>query len=92
MTSFCYPGGEYGPHHTDMVRQAGFHLARTVERHRTDQSFSLMEIPTTFHAYRHLRDGRAALTMAGGDRRLAAHYFLHWDDWAIAASPNASLP
>jgi peptidoglycan-N-acetylglucosamine deacetylase len=84
ITSFCYPGGEYAPRHTDMVLRAGFALARTIERHRTDQSFSCLEVPTTFHSYRHLRDGSAALAMAKGDRRLAARYFLHWDEWAIA--------
>jgi hypothetical protein len=84
ITSFCYPGGEYAPAHRDMVRDAGFDLARTVERHRIDRPTSDMEVPTTFHAYQHLRDGRAALRMARGDARLASRYFLHWDEWAMA--------
>ncbi len=84
VTSFCYPGGEYAPAHTKMVKACGFELARTVERHRIDRPDSLMEVPTTFHAYRHLSDGRAALRMAGGDPFLAARYFFHWDQWAVA--------
>ena len=81
---FCYPGGEYAPTHTEMVREAGFELARTVERHRIDLPSSLMEVSTTFHAYQHLRDGRAALRMSGGDVSLATRFFFHWDEWAIA--------
>lgn len=89
LTSFCYPGGEYAPQHTSMVQAAGFDLARTVERHRIDRQYPAMEAPTSFHAYRHLRDGGAALRMAGGDPVLAAHYFLHWDEWAIALFDRA---
>jgi hypothetical protein len=84
VTSFCYPGGEYAPAHTEMVRSAGFELARTIERHRIDRSFSVMEVPTTFHTYRHLRDGHAAWRMAAGNPRLATRFFHHWDEWAIA--------
>ncbi len=84
VRSFCYPGGEYAPPHTEMVRAAGFELARTVERHRIDRPSSLMEVSTSFHAYQHLRDGRAALRMAGGSPRLATRYYFHWDEWAIA--------
>jgi peptidoglycan/xylan/chitin deacetylase (PgdA/CDA1 family) len=84
ITSFCYPGGEYSPLHPAMVRSAGFTLARTVERHRIDRPSALMEVPTSFHAYRHLRDGPAALRMTGGDPVRAGRYYLHWDEWAIA--------
>jgi peptidoglycan-N-acetylglucosamine deacetylase len=84
ITSFCYPGGSYAARHTGMVRRAGFALARTVERHRVDLAFTAMEVPTTFHTYRHLRDGQAAYHMAGGNPFLAARYFRRWDDWAIA--------
>jgi peptidoglycan/xylan/chitin deacetylase (PgdA/CDA1 family) len=84
VTSFCYPGGAYAPWHTEMVREAGFDLARTVERHRTEHPTSMMEVPTSFHAYQHLSDVRAALRMAGGDPLSASRYFRHWDEWAIA--------
>jgi hypothetical protein len=67
-----------------MVRAADFDLARTVERHRTEPPRDLMEVATSFHAYRHLSDGRAALRMAGGDPRVATRYFFHWDEWAMA--------
>ena len=83
ITCFCYPGGEYSPWHPAMVRSVGFTLARTVERHRIDRPSALMEVPTSFHAYRHLRDGPAALRMTGGDLVLAARYYRHWDEWAI---------
>jgi peptidoglycan/xylan/chitin deacetylase (PgdA/CDA1 family) len=84
LISFCYPGGEYTPFHMEMVRNAGFQLARTVERHCVDRPSSLMEVPTTFHAYQHLSDGTAALRMATGNPFRAARYFSHWDTWAIA--------
>ena len=61
ISAFCYPGGAYAPHHRAMVAGCGFTLARTIERHRTDLPTALFDVATTFHAYRHLRDGGPAL-------------------------------
>ncbi len=83
LRSFCYPGGEYRDEHPAMVRDAGFAIGRTVERGVTAPT-PPYEMATTTHAYRHLVDGRMALRLAGGNRRLAARYFLNWDVMAIA--------
>lgn len=85
VRSFCYPGGAYQPAHTAMVHDAGFSLARTVRRHRSRLSASLLELPTTFHAFRHLVDGPAALKLAKGRVMAAARYYLNWDEFAIAS-------
>jgi peptidoglycan/xylan/chitin deacetylase (PgdA/CDA1 family) len=83
LRSFCYPGGAYTSVHPPMVREAGFAIGRTVERGVSTPT-TPYETATTVHAYRHLVDGRAALQLAGGDRRTAARYFLNWDAMAIA--------
>jgi peptidoglycan-N-acetylglucosamine deacetylase len=83
LRSFCYVGGCYGPEHRTMVREAGFTVARTVQRHRTDLC-PAMQVSTTTHAYRHLVDGPAALRCAGYDPKLTARYFANWDELAIA--------
>ncbi len=84
IRSFCYPGGAYEPAHLGMVRDAGFSLARTVVRHRSRLSRSLLELPTTFHAFRHLADGPSALRLAKGRVMAATRYYLNWDEFAIA--------
>jgi peptidoglycan/xylan/chitin deacetylase (PgdA/CDA1 family) len=82
--SFCYPGGSYRPEQTCLVAEAGFSLARTVVRHRTDLNPAPLEVPTTFHAYQHLLDGPAAWAMSHRRPTIAARWFFGWDDWAIA--------
>ena len=83
--SFCYPGGAYQPAHLGMVHDAGFSLARTVKRHRFSLSASLLELPTTFHAFRHLVDGPAALKLAKGRVLAAGRFYMSWDEFAIAS-------
>jgi peptidoglycan/xylan/chitin deacetylase (PgdA/CDA1 family) len=82
VTSFCYPGGVYGPEHPPMVARAGFTTARTVERW-VSHATPLFETATTMHGYRHLVDGPPILRFAGGDPRLAARLYLNWDELAI---------
>ena len=65
-----------------MVRDAGFLIARTVDRYRTAPGPAL-ETGTTVHAYRHLVDGPQVRRVAGGDLALAARLFRHWDDLAV---------
>lgn len=53
---FCFPGGSYNSTHLDMLREAGFQAARTVEllsleRPRTKNGIAV--IPTTIQAYSH---------------------------------------
>ncbi|MFZ0832470.1 MAG: polysaccharide deacetylase family protein [Mycobacterium sp.] len=78
LHSFCYPGGQYRPRHTAMVRDAGFATARTVRRGVTDFS-PRYESHTTVHAYRHLVDGPAAIRLARGNFRRAAGVYCNWD-------------
>jgi peptidoglycan-N-acetylglucosamine deacetylase len=82
LSSFCYVGGLYGPEHVGMVRQAGFRVARTVIRHDTALS-PAMELATTTHAGRHLRDGRTLLRSAMFDPAKAGRMFLNWDELAM---------
>ena len=84
IASFCYPGGKYAAIHTQMVRDAGFCLARTIERHQLGFPASLMEVPTTFHAYRHLRDVGPALRTSNRQPGCALRHYLNWDEWAMA--------
>jgi peptidoglycan/xylan/chitin deacetylase (PgdA/CDA1 family) len=83
LSAFCYPGGAYSPRHRTMVAESGFSLARTIERHRTEPPTELFDVATTFHAYRHLRDGAPAFAMADHRPRRAIEYFVNWDLWAI---------
>ncbi|HEY2272751.1 MAG TPA: polysaccharide deacetylase family protein [Jatrophihabitantaceae bacterium] len=83
VTSFCYPGGAYDRRHVSMVADAGFAVARTVERHRIDWPGNPLEMPTSFNTYRHLSDPRAAYDWAVRSPRRAARLFLNWEEWAI---------
>lgn len=83
VTSFCYPGGAYGPTHVAMVGEVGFTVARTVERFVTAAPVDLLEVGTTVHAYRHLVD----LPLRRPPRHhvgRAVSFWRNWDDLAIA--------
>jgi peptidoglycan/xylan/chitin deacetylase (PgdA/CDA1 family) len=82
VTSFCYPGGAYGPEHPPMVAQTGFTTARTVRRWVTRPT-AMLEMATTIHAYRHLVDGPPILRLTRGDLLLAARLYARWDELAI---------
>ena len=82
VTSFCYPGGAYGPEHPAMIERAGFLTARTVRRWVTRPT-TAFEMATTMHGYRHLLDGAPILRTARGRPRLAARLYANWDDLAI---------
>jgi hypothetical protein len=83
VSSFCYPGGRWRSRHARMVRDAGFVLARTTERHVTGLPGSLYSTGTTFHAYRHLLDPLPAWRSSQARPQGAARRFTQWDDWAI---------
>jgi peptidoglycan-N-acetylglucosamine deacetylase len=82
LTSFCYPGGEYGAGHPDMVARAGFSTARTVRRWVGRPSLRF-EMATTMHCYRHLVDGPPIARFTRGNLRLAARLYTDWDELAI---------
>jgi peptidoglycan/xylan/chitin deacetylase (PgdA/CDA1 family) len=79
VNSFCYPFGDYLPKHKQMVENAGFSIARTVERFRTDIGKDRLALPTTVHAYQHLSDVSL----------LFSKKYLHWDELAIALFDKA---
>jgi peptidoglycan-N-acetylglucosamine deacetylase len=78
VTSFCYPYGAYAEGHPDMVRAAGYTVARTVDRFRTDPPTDLLRMGTTVHAYRHLADGPQVLRRARSPRQAVA-LWRNWD-------------
>ena len=78
VTSFCYPYGAYAEEHADMVRSAGFTVARTVDRFRTSPPSDLFRMGTTVHAYRHLVDGPQILRRARSPRQVMA-LWRNWD-------------
>ncbi|MEZ0092697.1 polysaccharide deacetylase family protein [Streptacidiphilus sp. EB129] len=82
VTSFCYPRGEYTPVHVRQAGEAGFSLARTVERSSLDPG-APMELSTTINAYAHRVDGPLALRLAGKKPWTAAKLYLEWDELAI---------
>ena len=78
VRSFCYPGGSYLPAHVNLVRDAGFTVARTIKRYSTVASPPL-EMPTTVNAYNHLVDGSAVLRTYAYRLRPAFRAFWNWD-------------
>jgi len=82
ITSFCYPEGRYTPEHKSMVKDAGFSLARTIERFSLTTGTDAFALPTTVQGYRHWSDIIPIFRQAG-----AVHFikqYLNWDDLAIA--------
>lgn len=79
VSSFCYPGGAYNPEHVQMVREAGFSYARTVERFSRDAGADPFRAPTTVHAYSHLVDIPQAVHY--GKLKPAATWgmYSHWE-------------
>lgn len=76
VTSFCYPGGDFTATHKTLVRDAGFSLARTVERFRTDIPADPFEMPTTIHAYRHWSDVSPIFHESG-----ISHFYSYYRNW-----------
>lgn len=80
VTSFCYPAGYFDARIARMVKEAGFALARTVERF-TYTIGDPYSVPTTLHAYRHWSDAWPILKKVGLKKFFRC--YLHWDDLAI---------
>lgn len=83
VTSFCYPGGAFGPEHVRLVREAGFSYARTVRRFSLDAGSDPLRSPTTVQAYRHLVDVGPALAYARLRPAAAWSLHRHWDRLAM---------
>jgi peptidoglycan-N-acetylglucosamine deacetylase len=82
LRSFCYPGGEYSRQHPEMVRAAGFQLARTTCRGVTGTS-PRYETHTTVHAYCHPSDTLSAYQLSGGNIKKAYQISRNWDVLAM---------
>lgn len=53
VKGFCYPGGKFNREIAQMVVNAGYSYARTVENLRLDFGHNVWEIPTTLQFYPH---------------------------------------
>jgi peptidoglycan/xylan/chitin deacetylase (PgdA/CDA1 family) len=62
ITVFCYPGGAYTKLHVQLVREAGYRYARTVDRY-VFRAVDPYEAGTSVHVYNH-RFGRDAWRIA----------------------------
>lgn len=82
IKSFCYPGGDYQEKHKQMVKDAGFSMARTVGRFATEIGNDPFAVPTTIHGYRHWSDAVPIFREAGPS--LFINHYLNWDELAIA--------
>jgi peptidoglycan/xylan/chitin deacetylase (PgdA/CDA1 family) len=56
VKSFCYPAGYFNDQVEQLVKDAGFTLARTVVRGKTSVGDNRFELPTSVHAYQHASD------------------------------------
>jgi hypothetical protein len=83
VTSFAYPGGEYGRCHLALVRDAGFDVGRTVRRFCTALPHDLLQVDTTVHAYRHWKDLPAISRTSAFRPGTTASRFWSWDTLAI---------
>jgi peptidoglycan/xylan/chitin deacetylase (PgdA/CDA1 family) len=84
VTSFCYPAGAYSSGHVQMVKNAGFAYARTVERFKFALGSQPLTTPTSIHAYRHWSDLGRIAGFAHANPWLTLRYLLNWDLLAIA--------
>ena len=81
VKSFCYPGGDYTAANKQMVKEAGFTVARTVERFAMERGADPLAMPTTIHAYRHWSDILPIFRNAGAGNFV--HQYGNWDELAI---------
>ncbi|HCC05388.1 TPA: hypothetical protein DEP58_03750 [Patescibacteria group bacterium] len=85
ITSFCYPRGAYQKKHITMVKDAGFSLARTVQRFSTrPDRTSALETHTSVHTYDHWSDVWGVLVLARGNLRTFFSLYRKWDKIAVA--------
>lgn len=82
VNSFCYPYGLFNSEHVEIVRQAGFRYARTVQRFATGTGAGPLQAPTTVHAYSHRVDVPQAIAHAKFNPAAAWDLYSHWDRMA----------
>jgi hypothetical protein len=83
LRSFCYPGGMYSASHIDLVREAGFSVARTVRRYVSAPPADPLQVATTFHAYRHFTDISSIARWFHFHPGRSWRRWWNWDDFAI---------
>lgn len=81
VTSFCYPYGAYHSQHVELVRTAGFLVARTIRRFCTGAVADPLQMGTTTHAARYLADGWSVARRSRTVRQACAMWG-NWDDLA----------
>lgn len=86
VTSFCYPAGYYTNKHKDILKEVGFKIARTVDRHFSSIGTDFFAIPTTVHAYKHYSDAIQILNIVGIKKFFGA--YMNWDELAMAEFDN----
>jgi peptidoglycan/xylan/chitin deacetylase (PgdA/CDA1 family) len=79
VNSFCYPYGLFTSDHVQIVHNAGFSYARTVQRFSTSTGYNPLRAPTTVHAYSHLVDIPQAITYGKLNPLMAWDVYSHWD-------------
>lgn len=82
VNSFCYPYGLFSPEHVQIVQNAGFRYARTVQRFAKETGADPLRAPTTVHAYSHLVDIPQAVAHAKFNPVTAWDMYLNWDRMA----------
>lgn len=81
VTSFCYPYGAYRAEHVRLVRAAGFGVARTIRRFRTEMPADPLQMDTTTHASRYRADGWPVLRRSTTLRQASTM----WANWDVLA-------
>jgi peptidoglycan-N-acetylglucosamine deacetylase len=81
VTSFCYPYGAYRAEHVELVRAAGFRVARTIRRFRTEAAADPLQMGTTTHAARYLADGWPVARRSRTVHQACAM----WGNWDVLA-------
>lgn len=94
VTAFCYPRGLWNPAVRDIVAEAGFVMARTVDGYHLTPGSDPLAIPTTIHAYPFpLRPVRGLRARLGPLQKIAPHWLSlrlpltalrGWPDLALA--------
>jgi peptidoglycan/xylan/chitin deacetylase (PgdA/CDA1 family) len=82
VESFCYPAGKYEPRHVLMAQNAGFRIARTVQRFIFNVEHPF-ECGTSIHTYDHWSDTWSLLRYARFNPILFLKLYHHWDRQAI---------
>lgn len=89
VRSFCYPRGEYTLQHKEQVRQAGYTLARTVQRFAYERPKDPYEMPTTIHTYDHWLDILPLARFVRFNPVAFWWYYRRWDRQALALFERA---